>query len=243
VARTKTARTDRKGVSLAKGPIALLGLAMIAFGVIAFLMGGDSFTTNSPDGPVTGDTFLGLEGNGWTNALWVAGGLLLVLAAPMHWGAKTMAIIVGLALAAAAIISLVDGPGVFGVLAANDMTELVWGAVAVGLLILALLPRVGRKKHVEHERDGAVVERDHERRHVDPVEREAYERGRRDAERERTGAAGTAGTERTSRFGRDRHAAREDERVVEDERTVRDDRTAVHTDEAAERDRGGFRRL
>jgi hypothetical protein len=217
VARTRTARTERKGVSLAKGPVAIVGLAMIAFGVISFLAGGDSFTTNAPDGTVTGDTFLGIEGNGWTNVLWVGGGLLLVLAAPMHWGAKTMALIVGIALGAAAIITLVRGDDVFGIFAANDMTTLVWGAVAAGLLLLALLPRVGRKRHVATTRDDRVEGR-HE---AEPLEREAYERGRRDAEREHA-----TGTHETRRFDRDRDARP----------------TEAEAETHEERDRGGFRR-
>jgi hypothetical protein len=229
VARTTTARTERSGFSLAKGPIALIGLAMIAYGVIAFLMGGDSFTSNPPDGTVSGDTFLGLEGNGWTNLLWAGGGLLLVLSAPMHWGAKTMAIIVGLVLAAAAIISLIDGPDVFGIFAANDTTTLAWGIVAAALLLLAFLPRVGRKRRAGADADDRVVV-ERERRHdrdVDPLEREAYERGRRDAERDLTGEH-----HRTSRFETERDADR--------------DQTAVAADapeDRARRDEGGFRRL
>jgi hypothetical protein len=204
VARTRTARTERSGFSLAKGPIGLIGLAMIAYGVIAFLMGGDSFTSNPPDGTVSGDTFLGLEGNGWTNLLWAGGGLLLVLSAPMHWGAKTMAIIVGLVLAAATVISLIDGPDVFGIFAANDTTTLAWGIVAAALLLLAFLPRVGRKKRPDADADDrVVVERDRDRRHhrgAEPLEREAYERGRRDAEREHAPtAASDRPVERTER--------------------------------------------
>jgi hypothetical protein len=228
VARTRTARTERSGFSLAKGPIALIGLAMIAYGVIAFLMGGDSFTSNPPDGTVTGDTFLGIEGNGWTNLLWAGGGLLLVLAAPMHWGAKTMAIIVGLVLAAATVISLVDGPEVFGIFAANDTTTLAWAIVAAALLVLAFLPRIGRRRRADAdvERDRRVVaERGGERRDVEPLEREAYERGRRDAELERTHEA-----DRTSRFGKE--PEREGTAVAGDGRAER-----------AERDEGGFRRL
>jgi hypothetical protein len=221
VALTRRTKTDRGGFSLAKGPIALVGLAMIAFGVISFLFGGDSFTTNPPSGDVTGDTFLGVEGNGWTNVLWVAGGLLLVLGAPAHWGAKTMAIIVGIVLLAAAIISFVDGPGVFGIFAANNLTELLWAAVGVGLLILALLPRVGKKRHV---RDEAVVgegERHHRGRTGEAVtEREAYEQGRRD-ERERTAEKlGFGDSERMNerRFGKERGTAAPDD---ETERTRR----------------------
>ena len=236
MARSTTARTDKKGFSLAKGPIGLIGLAMLAWGVISFLMGGDSFTANPPDGIVTGDTFLGVESNGWTNLLWAGGGLLLLLSAPMHWGAKTMGILVGLVLVAAAIISLVDGPEVFGIFAANGMTQLLWGAVGAALLLFAMLPRVGRRKrhdHAEAER-GPVVERGRERRHVEPLEREAYERGRRDAERELTHER-----DRSSRFDREPVADRDPDH--HDHRTT----VAPAGEEPADRDRdrGGFRRL
>ena len=144
---------------------------MIAWGVIAFLMGGDSFTTQAPDGTVTGDTFLGVEGNGWTNALWAAAGLLLVLGAPAHWGAKTMALLVGIALGAAALIAVYDGSDVFGVFAANDMTMLLWGASAIALLLFALLPRVGGRRREVVEEDRAVAPertgRFHRHRHHD----------------------------------------------------------------------------
>jgi hypothetical protein len=185
----------RDGVSLAKGPVGLLGLAMIAWGVIHFLMGGNSFTASPPSGTVNGDTFLGLEGNGWTNLLWVAAGLLLAFGAPLHWAAKSMALIVGLVLGAASVISMVDGDDVFGIFAANGLTQLAWGAAAVALLLLALLPKVGRKRkaehvddHHRHHREGEPVAGGRGGRHrKDPVERDAYERGYRDAEREHTG--------------------------------------------------------
>lgn len=218
----------RDGVSLAKGPVAILGLAMIAWGVISFLMGGNGFTADPMSGTATGDTFLGLEGNGWTNLLWVAAGLLLVFGAPMHWGAKSMAIIVGLVLGAASVISMADGDDVFGIFAANGLTQLAWGAAAVALLVLSLLPRVGRKRKahddVDHRddrhREVAAGGRHREHR-ADPVEREAYERGRRDAEREQTGRGtgeplGYSDTERVNerdtRF--DRGAGGRDREVV-----------------------------
>jgi hypothetical protein len=100
----------------------------------------------------------------------------------------------------------------------------------VGLLLLALLPRVGGKRRAAaHDRDRAVVERGHEHRHVDPVEREAYERGRRDAEREHT-----VGHDRTARF--DKEPVHETDR----DRTAADD---ARTERADPRDGGGFRRL
>ena len=167
---------------------------MIAWGVIAFLMGGDSFTTQAPDGTVTGDTFLGVEGNGWTNALWAAAGLLLVLGAPAHWGAKTMALIVGLALGAAALIAVYDGSDVFGIFAANDLTMLLWGACAIALLLLALLPRVGGRRREVVEDDREVRTRAHR-----PLPPPSPPRPR--PRRRRAEDRGVAGDERRERTG------------------------------------------
>jgi hypothetical protein len=136
-----------KGISLAKGPIGLIGLAMLAYGITALIFGGHSFTTHPLDGTVNGKTWLGLEVNPWTSLLFVAAGGLLMFGAPLHWGAKTVGMLVGLALGAAAVIALIDGNDVFGIFAANGLTKLVWGAGAVALLLLSLLPRVGDKRH------------------------------------------------------------------------------------------------
>jgi hypothetical protein len=145
-------RSDRKGVSLVKGPVAILGAVLIAYGVVALILGNASFrVVNVPNGPITyGERFLGLENNGWTNLLWIAAGGLLLFGSPLHWAAKTVALVVGLVLGAASVISLVtqwsDGNwGVFGIFAANNWTTLAWGAIAVYLLVSALLPRVGGK--------------------------------------------------------------------------------------------------
>jgi hypothetical protein len=148
-----------KGVSLAKGPVGIIGAVLLAGGILGLLMGSTDFAQSAPDGDVGGGTFLGIEGNGWTWLLFVAGGLLLLLSAPMHWSAKTMAMIVGLAMAAAAIIALVDGSDVLGIFAANGLTTLAFGAAAVACLIVAMLPRVGRRR-----REEVVVDRDRDRR-------------------------------------------------------------------------------
>jgi hypothetical protein len=163
-----------KGVSLAKGPVGIIGAVLLAGGILGLLMGSTDFTTNAPDGDVTGGTFLGIEGNGWTWVLFAGAGVILLLSAPMHWGAKTMAMIVGLAMAAAAVIAIVDGNDVFGVFAANGATMLVWGAAAVALLVVAMLPRVGRRREevvVDRERDGRG-RFGHDGRVAEPVGRE-----------------------------------------------------------------------
>jgi hypothetical protein len=155
-----------RGVSLAKGPVGIIGAVLLAGGILGLLMGSTDFAMDAPNGDVSGGTFLGIEGNGWTWLLFAGGGLLLLLSAPMHWSAKSMAMIVGLAMAAAAIIAIVDGSDVLGIFAANGMTVLAFGAAAVACLIVAMLPRVGKRREVpvdrdrRFERDGRVERRE-----------------------------------------------------------------------------------
>jgi hypothetical protein len=135
-----------KGVSLAKGPVGIIGAVLLAGGILGLLMGSTDFTTHAPNGDVTGGTFLGIEGNGWTWLGFAGAGVILLMSAPMHWAAKTISLIVGLVMAAACVIAIVDGNDVFGVVAANRATMLVMGAAGVALLVVAMLPRVGRRR-------------------------------------------------------------------------------------------------
>ena len=139
------AATDsRRGLSLVKGPVAIVGVLGIAMGVLGLIFGGHSFSTASiPHGAVHGKAWLGISLNGWTNLLFIAAGLLLLLGSSMHWGAKTAAFIVAGVLGAAAVIGVIRGNGVFGIFAANHRTEIVWGAAAIVLVLLSMLPRVG----------------------------------------------------------------------------------------------------
>jgi hypothetical protein len=134
---------NNKGTSLAKGPIGLLGLALLAYGITALIFGGHGFTQHAPTGAVSGKTWLGLEVNGWSGLLFVAAGLLLLLGTPVHWGAKGVSLIVGVALVALSLVALANGHGALGVFAANGLTELVWGAGGLLLIVFSRLPRVG----------------------------------------------------------------------------------------------------
>jgi hypothetical protein len=155
-----------KGFSLAKGPVGIIGAVLLAGGILGLLFGSTNFEMNAPNGDVTGGTWLGIEGNGWTWLLFAASGLILLMSAPMHWSAKTMAMVVGLVMAAAAIIAIVDGSDVLGIFAANGLTMLAFGAAAVACLIVAMLPRVGKRREVpadrdrRFERDGRVERRE-----------------------------------------------------------------------------------
>lgn len=78
--------------------------------------------------------FYGIFGaNGWTGMLTAVAGGLLLFGAAQHLLAKTMSLIVGIALATAAVIALVSG-NVLGMAAANVWTEILWGGAAAILL-------------------------------------------------------------------------------------------------------------
>lgn len=133
-----------KGVSLSRGPALILGTILLVAGLY-FMYKEHTFLkfSNFPNGsaPVQAKVFFGIFGvNGWTGMFTAAAGGLLLFGAAEHMLAKTMSLIVGCALGAAAIIALVSG-NVLGMAAANHWTELLWGVCAVILLFNVLVPR------------------------------------------------------------------------------------------------------
>jgi hypothetical protein len=184
----------RKGVSLAKGPVGILGLIGILYGLSALLFASHGFALHIPHGAVHEKKWLGLEVNGWSDLLFiVAGLLLLLLAAPLHWGAKSMSLLVGLVMIGAAIVAVIRGNGVFGIFAANHLTELVWAAAGVLLLVLTVLPRVGARDGEDQtdERAGATASRSTVTRDsVAPVEGTSRPGSRRVVRRRETVEAG-----------------------------------------------------
>lgn len=193
-----SSKNKDKGVSLAKGPVAITGIVLIAAGVLGFILAGDAARRfggiSIPDGTISGGTFLGFEANGWTNLLLVAAGALLLFGSPLHWAAKSLSLIVGLVLGAASVIGLVDGDDVFGIFAVNGPTTLLLGAAAALLIILALLPRVGGGKKKDDDHIEPRREREPRTTARSTGGDSDYERGLRDAQagngRSETGGTG-----------------------------------------------------
>jgi hypothetical protein len=156
----------KKGISLAKGPVWLVGLALLAFGITDLIFGGHSFAQHALTGAVHGKTWLGLEVNGWSGLLFIAAGLLLMLGAPLHWGAKGMSLLVGIALVVVCLIALANRHGAIGLFAANHLTELVWAAAGALLIVLSLMPRVGGQTRRRRD-DPEPAERHPARRRVE----------------------------------------------------------------------------
>src|ERR1700689_1572673 len=141
---TPTTTRTEKGVSLARGPALILGTILTAGGLY-FLYKAHGFPrfSNFPHGNarIDGKHFFGIFGiNGWTGMLTAVAGALLLFGAAQHLLAKTMSLIVGVALGAAAVIALISG-NVLGLAAATGGTELGWAIAAAILLLNRLIPR------------------------------------------------------------------------------------------------------
>lgn len=138
------------GPSLAKGPALIAGSILVAFGLAALLKNNDfpSFSSSFPDGEAQGTNLLGIEVNGWTAFFSIAAGALLMFGAAQHHLAKLMSLLVGGALAACAVIAVIDGQDVLGLAAANFWTKIGF-AIAGGVMLLnALMPRTTRRREV-----------------------------------------------------------------------------------------------
>ena len=155
VAGTET--TTEKGISFAKGPALVLGTILLAAGLYS-LYKEHTFVpwSNFPNGTasVEGKVFGIFGANGWTGMLTAVAGGLLLFGAAQHLLAKTMSLIVGIGLGAAAVIALISGD-VLGMAAANHLTELAWGIAAAILLVNTLAPR--RRRRVTRVTDDAVL--------------------------------------------------------------------------------------
>jgi lysylphosphatidylglycerol synthetase-like protein (DUF2156 family) len=155
-----TTRTE-KGASLARGPALIVGTILLVAGLY-FIYKQHMFPkfAQFPDGKAAakGKVFFGIFGaNGWTGMLTAAAGGLLLFGAAQHLLAKTMSLIVGIALGAAAIIALISG-NVLGLAAANGWTEILWGGCAAILLFNTAIPR--REKTVTDGDSTAAPPRD-----------------------------------------------------------------------------------
>lgn len=137
-----TSRTETKGAGLARGPALVVGAILLAFGLMAIIAHNafPSFSSNFPDGSATSGKFIVFEVNGWTNWLIMVCGGLLLFGSAQHLLAKTMSLIVGGILIAAAVIALVSGD-ILGVGAANVWTWVGLAAAGVVTLLNVLSPR------------------------------------------------------------------------------------------------------
>jgi hypothetical protein len=115
----------------------LAGLALLLAGVLGFISD-SSFDTGSN---VQGDDFIGFEVNAIHNLVHVASGVVLLAAFPNRAAAKAVALGFGLVYAVVALIGLIDGSDVIGLIPVNAADNILHIALAALGIATALASR------------------------------------------------------------------------------------------------------
>jgi hypothetical protein len=162
------ARDDRR--TPAQWYCLLAGLSLLLAGVLGFISD-SSFDTG--DG-VQGDLFLGFEVNAIHNLIHVASGLVLLGASPKRASARAVALAFGLVYGLVAIIGLIDGEDVLGLIPINSADNLLHIALAALGIITGLISRDD-----DRGRDSTVLGRDSDDRFGRATAKTPRERTRR----------------------------------------------------------------
>jgi len=125
----------------------IAGLALTLAGILGFLadssfdLGGrsDGDATGNADGALQGDGFLGFEVNGWHNVIHLLSGIFLLAMARRRRTAKTAAIAFGVVYGLVAIIGLIDGNDVLGIIPVNPADNILHIALSALGLITGLI--------------------------------------------------------------------------------------------------------
>jgi hypothetical protein len=120
----------------------LAGLALLLAGVLGFISD-SSFDTGSN---VQGDTFLGFEVNAIHNLIHVASGLVLLAASPKRASAKAVALGFGLVYGVVAVIGLIDGSDVLGLIPVNSADNVLHIVLAALGIITGLMSRSDHRR-------------------------------------------------------------------------------------------------
>jgi hypothetical protein len=167
----------------------LAGAALLLAGIFGFIadatfdtgLSGTDNDGGNAGGALQGDSFLGFEVNGWHNVVHILSGVVLLAAFSKRKPAKTVALAFGIVYGLVAIIGLIDGNDVLGLIPVNPADNILHIALsAVGILAALVSPtdehRGTGKGHSatshpgDRERDGRTTETEGRfGRDVDPL--------------------------------------------------------------------------
>jgi hypothetical protein len=136
----------------------LAGISLLLAGIFGFFSDSSFDTGNA----VQGDSFLGFEVNAIHNLIHVASGLVLLAASPKRASARTVALAFGLVYGAVAIVGLIDGQDVLGLIPVNSADNVLHIALAALGILTGLMSRDS-----DRGRGTTVLDRDTAPRHED----------------------------------------------------------------------------
>ena len=137
------ARHRDRGRTPAQWYCTLAGLALLLAGIAGFVVD----ATFDTGGDIDGDALLGFEVNGWHNIVHILSGLVLLGAAAKRVSAKAVALLFGIVYGAVALIGLIDGETVFGLIPVNPADNILHIALSAAGIIAALASDADDRDH------------------------------------------------------------------------------------------------
>ena len=128
------ARHRDRGRTPAQWYCLLAGAALLLAGILGFLVD-SSFDTG---GDIDGDALIGFEVNGFHNIVHILSGLVLLGASAKRASAKGVALAFGLVYGLVALIGLIDGDTVFGLIPVNPADNILHIALSLAGILAAL---------------------------------------------------------------------------------------------------------
>ena len=127
-------RPRRAGPSPAQVFCGLVGLVLIVAGIVGFFANADFA------GPDQRGELLGLDVNAWHNIVHIATGLLLLAGAPSAAGARVICVVFGATYALVAVLGIIDGSDVLGLIPIDGADNVLHSVLAVLALVAAAAP-------------------------------------------------------------------------------------------------------
>jgi hypothetical protein len=128
------ARHRERGRTPAQWYCVLAGAALLLAGILGFLVD----ATFDTGGGIDGDKLIAFEVNGFHNIVHILSGLVLLGASAKRVSAKTVALLFGIVYGAVALIGLIDGDTVLGLIPVNPADNILHIALAAAGIIAAL---------------------------------------------------------------------------------------------------------
>jgi hypothetical protein len=128
------ARHRERGKTPAQLYCLLAGAALLLAGIAGFIVD----ATFDTGGGIDGDKLIAFEVNGWHNVVHILSGLVLLASAAKRASAKAIALIFGLTYGAVALIGLIDGDTVLGLIPVNPADNVLHIALAAAGILAAL---------------------------------------------------------------------------------------------------------
>jgi hypothetical protein len=147
-------RARRRGMTPAQWYCLLVGVSLLLAGALGFLAdasfdtgaGADGDRLGNANGGLQGDGFLGFEVNAWHNIVHLLSGLVLLAAFRRRGPAKAVALGFGVVYGLVAIIGLIDGSDVLGIIPVNGADNLLHVALSALGILTSLMSRVDDRR-------------------------------------------------------------------------------------------------